>query len=188
MIVSSFIAGDSVEWEDAFSGPEIGTDGTIQYVPPTWTLTYEFRGPGSFSLTGAANTAGTGWDCTITAASSAGYIPGRYRWQAYVTKGAERHTVAEGSVEVLQNLSTTAKGYEARSNWRVIQEQCEAALANWSKDPYAEYEIAGRRQVWRLSEIVTLYNRAKVEVSNEEKAERIAQGLGGGKKILVRFT
>jgi hypothetical protein len=163
-------------------------DGNVEYLPASWSLDYRFAGQTVLTASGVANTQGTGWTLTLTAAQTAQLLPGVYSFQAYVTKSTERYTVFEGTITVRQNLATTAAGYEARSTARVWLDQIEKALSDWSKDPYAEYEIAGRRQVWRLEELLHLRSKAQWEVKREEKAERIKQGLGGGGKILTRFT
>ncbi len=52
----------------------------------------------------------------------------------------------------------------------------------------AEYEIAGRRMKYRSgAEILQQINHWKGILASEKRAERIAAGLGGGNKILVRL-
>lgn len=177
-VPTKIYAGDTVTWSEEIS----------DYSPAGgYAFTVEFRGQTSLTITGVANASGSGWDLTVTAAQSRALLAGVYAVQMVVTKAAERYTVGVGSCTVLQNLATTAGGYEARSSARIVYDQCQAALRTWSADPYAEREIAGRRKVWRMDEILKLRNIAAREIYEEERAERIAKGLDAGGKILVRF-
>jgi hypothetical protein len=80
--------------------------------------------------------------------------------------------------------------FDARSDAAVIVDQLMAAYKTYtaSQGHVAEYEIAGRRMKYRSSaEILDALNHWKSILATEKRAERIAAGLGGGNKLLVRF-
>jgi hypothetical protein len=120
-------------------------------------------------------------------------IPGLYTYHAYVSKGSggtlERHTVLQGNLEVLTNLSAEHEGYDARSTWRIIKEDCETALKTWAANGGPrQLTLGGRTQVWDREGVISLLSKAEAKIALEDKAERIAKGLGSGKKILTRFV
>ena len=79
---------------------------------------------------------------------------------------------------------------DARTDAAIILDQLMAAYTSYtaSNGHVAEYEIAGRRMKYRsVAEILEQINVWEARVAAEKRAERIAAGLGGGNKLLVRF-
>jgi hypothetical protein len=84
------------------------------------------------------------------------------------------------------DITATAERTDAAK----ILDQLNAAYIAYtaSNGHVAEYEIAGRRMKYRsAAEILTQINFWEARVASEKRAERIAAGLGGGNKVLVRF-
>jgi hypothetical protein len=106
-----------------------------------------------------------------------------------VETATERVTVGSGTIRVLPNLAALTT-YDARSDAALIVDQLMAAYKTYtaSQGHVAEYEIAGRKMKYRSSaEILDALNHWKAILAAEKRAERMAAGLGGGNKLLVRF-
>lgn len=177
MIPASFIAGDTVTWQEE-SSDYPANDG--------WALTVYFNGSSSFTATGVQS--GALWDVTIAAAASAVVLPGIYRYQAVVVKGSERHTIREGQIEAKRSLVTTAAGYDGRSHARKTLALIEEAIESYAVRPVESITIAGRTLTRPpLATLVKLRSQYLAIVRDEDASERVARGLDSGKKILARF-
>lgn len=149
-------AGDTVTWtrDDATYSPAAG-----------WTLTYYFRGAGSFDVSTTGS--GTRYTATLTAANSAALTAGLYTWIARAAKGTDAVTVAEGRCTVARNVATAVAGdlqTWAEKTLAVV----EAVLSGQITDGIADYRI-GEREVTKipLDELFALRNRLRLEVAAE---------------------
>lgn len=127
---------------------------------------------------------------TVPAATSAGYVPGSYTAVRYVTRGTDRHTLAQGDMRILPDLAAVPGNLDARSEARRALDDLRAALMRWlaSNGHVAEYDIAGRRMRFATADdIKQRIQLAEAEVAREAAADRLAAGLGGRRKVLVRF-
>src|SRR5574343_300477 len=88
-------AGDTIGWTETLSEYP-ASDG--------WTLKYRLSGKSQIDITATAD--GDGYSISVAATTSAAWQAGTYAWQAYVIKSTDIHTVATGSVEILQSLRT----------------------------------------------------------------------------------
>lgn len=179
---SSFIAGDTVSWLKSFSGYS-AADG--------WVLKYEFRGNTRKTVTAAAS--GSDHLATITAVESAAYSAGAYTVTGYVVKASERHTVFRGRIEVEPDPAQGNSAFDGRSHARKALEAIEAVLEKRATREEMSYSIqfAGSNRQLSLcppAELIKMRNYYLSEVRKEEQAERIAQGLGTGRRILTRFV
>jgi hypothetical protein len=176
------VAGDTLTWSKSLS----------DYPATIWTLKYRgINAAGKFDITATAS--GTDYLITVTAAASSAWVAGDYAWTAWVEKGsgptAERVTVGSGTITVAANIATL-NTLDARTDAAKILDQLMAAYKSYtaSNGLVAEYEIAGRRMKYRsAADILEQIDRWKATVAAEKRAERIAAGLGGGNKVLVRF-
>lgn len=175
---TSITAGDSLTWQRSLA----------DYAADVWTLKYRLiNSTAKLDLTATAS--GTNHLITISTAVSAAIAPGLYAWSAWVEKTGERVTIGSGTLRVLPNLAVQAV-YDARSDAAVIVDQLMAAYKSYSASNghVAEYEIAGRRMKYRSgAEILAAINHWKAVLASEQRAARIAAGLGAGNKLLVRF-
>ena len=175
---TSVVAGDTLTW----------TKSLPDYLPGTWTLKYRLiNAAGKFDIT--ATTSGNLHLVTVTSTTSASYTAGDYTWQAWVEKTGERVTVGEGTITVRPNIAAL-NTLDARTHAAVIRDQLKAAYTAYtvSNGNVSEYEIAGRRMRYRsAAEILTQLNFWEARVNAEKKTERIAAGLNGGGKVMVRF-
>lgn len=173
---ASFTAGDTVQWKKSLSDYP-ASDG--------WTLKYALRGAGSIDLTASAD--GDDHLVTVTAAASAAYTAGTYKWMAYVEKSGERYTLAEGYLAINADLVTATSITD-----RVItlESQIDAINGFFAKNyKYSSYSINGRSlSNYSVDDLFKLRDRLKRELNDLKAADRIARGLGTKKLIRVRFN
>ena len=175
---STITAGDTLTWQKSLA----------DYAAPTWVLKYRLiNATAKIDITATAS--GSDHLVSVAKATSAAYVAGSYAWTAWVETAAERVTVGSGTMIVLPNLAVLTT-FDARSDDAIIVDQLMAAYKTYtaSQGNVAEYEIAGRRMKYRTSaEILDQINHWKAILAAEKRAERIANGLGAGNKLLVRF-
>jgi len=176
---SGIVAGDSASW----------TKNLPQYLPANgWVLSYAIVRDGiRLSVTGTNNGDGTHL-VTLAAATTAAWTPGQYAWQAYVTKSAtsERYTVAAGQIKVEANFATGA--VDGRSHVQRTLDALEATLEGRASSDQLAYSIGGR-SISKMSpeQLLTWRDKYKAELAAEEKAQKIAAGMGAAGTIRVRM-
>lgn len=177
------LAGDTLQWtKNIFDYP--ATDG--------YTLKYRLiNAAGKIDITAAAS--GADHAVSVTAAITAAYTAGTYTWTSFVEKGAgaslERYTIATGTIIVKPSLATQAAGLDTRSHVKKVLDALEAAIEGRATRTDLTYSIAGRQiQHMDHAQLMKARDLYKTEYARELRAERIKQGLGGGGKVLVRFT
>jgi len=183
-------AGDYVQWKKESSAC-ITPAGDECKASAGWTLTYALVKSG-VKITITADASGDDFLITLSLSTTAAYDPGRYQWQAYVTGGSsERYMIDSGSIEILPNFAVAgaAVGYDDRSQAQKIYEAAEAMiLGRATKDDsnrIVHGEVIGKMPIQRLLELRDKY----LAIWNQEKAaERVADGLGHGSNIYVRFS
>lgn len=125
----------------------------------------------------------------VAAADTASYTAGVYQWQAYVTSGAERYRVDEGSTTVRQNFAAHSSGLDARSHFRKTLDALEALMEGKATKDQLSYSIGGRSiQRMTMSEVLEAMSYYRRKVKAEERRERIANGKGSGRRIMQRFS
>jgi len=173
-------AGDTLAWTRSLADYS-AADG--------WVIAYRLiNAAGKIDITGTAS--GQDHAVNVSAATSAGYAAGDYTYQEFVTKAAERHTTAVGSITIRPNLAAQAAGFEARGTWTKALADLRAALATWitSSGQVAEYEIAGRRMKFSTAADIRMRIAiAEKEAARERSADLAAQGQDLGRQIVVRL-
>jgi hypothetical protein len=151
-----------------------------------YTLTYVLSGQNKkLTLTSTAD--GADHKVTISAATSAVWVPGWYKWQAYITKGDERYTIDIGRINVLQNLTVAGGAQEGRSLWQITVDNLEAVITNKSTEGYANISVSTpsgtSRAIGKMSwqEILSTYAYAKRQLSIETNGNK-------KKRILTQFS
>lgn len=175
---ASFVAGDTVQWIKTVS----------DYLPADgWVLAYTWSSAGAtFSVTASDNGDGR-YLVDIPAATSIGYAPGEYKWQANVTLALERHTVDWGSMRVSPDYASTAP-QDSRTTARRLLDAVEAALEGRADTDQLSYSVGGVSiSRMTLSEMLAARNQLKAEVGREDHWERVRNGLGSPQNILVRL-
>lgn len=173
-------AGDSAEWTLSLSDYPAG-DG--------WALSYALVASGSqITFTGAAS--GDDHKITLAAATTSGWTAGKYRYQAYVTLGSDRETVETGEIEIRPNFATLGSGYDGRSQWQKILDSLMTAYESMQSG-YGTQSVTmadGRSVTYRTTaELLPAISKARAEVAREQRAEKLAQGLGAGNNVKIRF-
>lgn len=171
MFPKQLIAGDTWSWRSNYA----------DYPAGVWTASVHLLSKdGAYSA--AATADGTTHVFSVDAATSAGYVAGRYSWTIRVTDGTTVKTVESGSVEVLPNPASTTKR-DTRS-WAVrTLEAVECFLAGNATTAQSSMTIGGRSiSRWSLAELTQWREQLKLEVRSEERAG------GSGRIIKVRLN
>ena len=161
------------------------------YPAGTWTLKYRFKNAtGATGFEIVATNVATVHTVNVPAATTVGYTAGAYTWVAWVEGGSsEVYTIGQGSMQLLPDYRSGAASaaLDDRTHARKMLTAIEAWLE--SRDPgVAEYEIAGRRMKYiPTAELLKLHSRYTNMVAAELNAAKVAQGLGGGRKIQFRI-
>lgn len=155
-------AGDTIRWSRSLSDYPANEG---------WDLKFTLLGQGG-AHNGTASADGDAHQITVAASESATWAPGNYLLTEYVTKGAERFTIASRSVRVLPDLASATDAVDTRSHARKVLDAIEAWLE--SKAPvHGMLEIAGRRiQHYPIEQLLVLRDRYRIEVAAEESAAR----------------
>jgi hypothetical protein len=182
-------AGDTVKWRDDASTDVFGNAISSQ---TGWTLTYYLRFNHTHEGATVVGTAyGTGWEFTISQATSAAFDAGTWYWQAEATKSGEHVTLGSGQLTVQPSLSYTGQpaAFDGRTQAQKDLEAVQAAIrAIISGGAVQEYTIGSRRlKKMEMADLLSLESSLKTEVKREQKASMIANGLGNPHNLFVRF-
>ncbi|MCU0589869.1 MAG: hypothetical protein MUC33_01395 [Desulfobacterales bacterium] len=181
-----FTAGDLIQWKREAAGLSIPT-GEVPKASAGWALTYSLVKSGvRIALTSTPS--GDDFLVSLAAATTAGYSPGVYRWQAYVTKTTERYMVGSGTIEILANFAAASSGYDARSHVKKVLDALEAKLEGRASKDQEQMVVGGQVVgMMPIARLLEWYSRYKQAYEQEQAAENVAKGLGTGKNIFVRF-
>lgn len=181
-VPKSLIAGETVSWTDIATLDEDGNDITST----DWTLSYYFRGAGKVDL--VADPDGLGW-VTATLADTFSVV-GKYKYQAILTNNDDgKRVYHEGEIEIKADLSAIDdETYEFRTQAKQDLDAVQAAIRALATNAVKSYTI-GTRSMTKidLPELLVLESKLKEDVVREQRADRIAQGLGDPNKVMVRF-
>lgn len=172
-------AGDTIQWAKSLPNYLAG-DG--------WVLSYTLINPTTkISITSAG--VGDDHQVSVSASASAVWVAGSYAWVSAVTRGAERFTLGQGTLQVLPNLAA-ATVFDGRSSVRKALESVNLALETYGNKAYLHsYEINGRKQAFHTpGEFLAFRSKLMAEVAAEDKAARLAAGFSPRNLIKVRFN
>ena len=111
---------------------------------------------------------------------------GDYKYFIYVEKDGERYLIEDGQVRVLQDYSDET--FDIRSQAKRILDAIDATLEKRATKDQASYKIAGREiQKIQIQELLALRSKFQKEVEAEERAERLAKGLGVDNIVKIRY-
>jgi len=172
----TFARGDTVSWTKTLS----------DYPASTYTLTYEFRGATTKTVTASAS--GDDHAVTITAAQSLTWNEGDYWWAAYATTGAERYEVVTGTLTVTKNFAATDAVADQRSHAKKVLDAIEATIEGRASRDQQAYTIAGRSlALTPIESLLKLKQEYRAEYAKEVADEKQKRGEGSGKRILARL-
>lgn len=173
-VPDQFSAGDTWRWTKSFA----------DYAAPTWTITYYFENDKkAFSIAGVGT--GTSHAFSIAAATTAGYLPGRYRWFAKATDGTIVETIdgENGWIEILPNIAGTGQR-DHRSFARRALDAVEATIEGKATTAQQSFSIASRTvSSYTLAELWQLKKDLEAQVRAEESGSK----AGLGRRIKIRF-
>lgn len=185
LLISKLRAGDTWKWER--------TDLSSIYPSDVWSLKYYFKNASNYFNISADPQANKTFSVTVTATATTAYIPSIYSYVAYAEKGTgvtlERYEVDRGTLEVLPPFASTV-AYDNRTDARKIYDDLITAYKKYvaTSGMTKSYQIGEMQMEFRDErEILQKVSYWKSQVQAEEQAERIAQGLGTGRKIITRF-
>jgi hypothetical protein len=159
-----------------------------------WILKYVLASSATrINIAGTAD--GDDHAISVAAATTAAYVAGTYVWQAFVEKGAERHTVGRGSIKLNKGLIDGATtGDDLRSDAQIALDAARAALKTYTETngTVSQYEVntgnGFRKVIYRdQQQLVQLVNYWAGEVKKEIDAEKRRQGKALAGRIVTRF-
>jgi len=182
-MIEELIAGDTLDFLD--SVPEY---------PPAdgWTLRYylvpQFATPVQATIVIEAITEGADYRTQEAAGVTATWPPGKYTWTRRVEKaGPINQSIGTGVLAIKPNLATVAQGYDGRSHARKMLDTINAAMEAFSIG-VKQYTIGSRSMTKQdIPELLTLRDRYRAEVANEEAAAKVAAGMANPRSVGIRF-
>lgn len=187
-MIEELVAGDTLDF--TVEVPDYpATDGwTLKY-----RLTPRFTTPTQtpIVLTASTNADGTRYDVQAAPVTTAAWTAGYYTWARWVEKAGARQTLDEsGQLQIKADPSSTAQGFDARSQARKAVDDLRAAMATFqaTSGRVKSYTIGTRSMEFETSaEILKMLHFWENELRREESAERLRAGTQMGNKLHVRF-
>ena len=176
------VVGDFIQWKR--------TDLSADYPNSTHTALYVARitGGGATEIQLAGTNSGSDYLFTVTSATSADFVPGKYFWQLEITQtsSGNRIVVDRGYFEAIPDLDVNQS--DPRSHAAIMVDKIESLLSGKADSDVANYSIAGR-SLTKLSftELLQARDYYRKEMSKEVIDERIRRGEASGSTIKVRF-
>jgi len=164
----TLIAGETI-WIAAANTVQSSSDIILSDFTPAagYTLAFEFTGDTPVSITAAANGDDTGWTLTVPAATTLTWNPPQVHYSIMATKTSTGMVFAAGCGVI----KVTASPLKV-SSWVAVIESCDAATANYAKNPNGSFMIDGIQVTYRsLTSIINLRAFA-VSKLNEETGNR----------------
>lgn len=178
MIPKEFTAGDTLSF----------TESVEDYLPEDgWALSYVLvNALGTETVTSSDNGDSTHL-VAETAANTASWTAGDYRWQSYVTKALERYTVSRGSITIKPNFATGA--VDARSHVKKTLDAIESLLEGKAGKDVDSYSIHGRSlSKMSITELLEWRDKYVRELAQLEKEADLESGIANSNKVYVRLT
>lgn len=177
------VVGDRWTWKR----PDL----TADYPVASYTLTYELEqhGDGQGQITITATDDGTDHIVEVSYSTTAGYPPGRYAWDAFITRDSdsERISIGGGTVELDDNQAS-ARHSDPRTYAQRQIDILRETLETLNATSLSIYTIQGRYSMRREMESVRReLNKWEQVRSAEINADRIRRGLKSANNFRARF-
>ncbi len=173
-------AGDTIKWRRSdLTGDYPASDG--------WALEYYFvNSAGQITIT-AATYSTDEFLVTLTAAITAAYTTGIYKWISKAVKGTEKYTDRQGTIEILADLEAATTGLETRSDTKIALDNVETIIKAVKK--HSSYSLSGRTYVLKdIPDLLELRKKLTAEYKAELDKENRDRGIKTGNKIKYKFT
>ena len=179
---SELVVGDRWTWKRT----DLGSD----YPPASYALTYSARleGSGTTEISITASESGSDYIVEVASSTTINYTAGIYHWQAYITRSSdsERLTADGGTFEVIANRDAATT--DPRSHVKKTLDAIESVIEGRASKDQESYVINGRSLTrTRLEDLLMFRDKYAALYANEQKQERIDNGLASGSRVLVRF-
>lgn len=154
-----------------------------------FTLKYSARREGEGTeIEVIASASGTDYLVEVAASSTTNYEPGRYWWQAFITRtsDSERVTIGNGFFDVIADSDVSLT--DPRSHAKKVLEAIEAVIETRATKDQESYTINGRTlSRTPIADLIVLRDKYRQEVNGEEAAQKMAKGQGNPRHIGVRL-
>jgi len=151
------------------------------YPAPKWSVDLILRGPGQIDLASVDD--GENHTFHATAATTKGWVPGRYHYELRVSDGSDVVTVETGETRIAPDLATQPVGFDGRDHVRKVLDAVEAVIENRATIDQQSYQINNRSlQRTPLAELLSLRAKYRAELSQRKRA-RSGRGLGPKYKV-----
>lgn len=185
--------------ETKWTEPAIITQGeTVKFTKITpdypakdgWSLTYSIRGNGqSISFSSVAD--GSNHSITVTAATTAAWLPAEYRLQGFAVSqdGSEKHEIYDEGLTIRENLSTAQSDDSQLTHAQRMLNSIEEQLEQCAKNILLETDVEGTKILReRRAELLKLRQAYKHERQGEIEAANARAGRPTSRKIHSRFN
>lgn len=155
------------------------------YPAPVWVLSAALRGPGAMNLTASAE--GTQHRLTVSAATTANWVPGLYSYSVRVTDGTDVFEIEAGQLEITPDLTSAAEGHDGRTHAQRTLEAIEAVIEKRASLDQERYRI-NNRELYRtpIADLLKLRDLYRAEVRREQAAARGQNPFGATVRVRLR--
>jgi hypothetical protein len=181
-VKARLVAGDTLDFLTTVNGFP-ATDG--------WTLSFRLtpRVSTDAAIDFDATTEGSDYRVQIGPATTEDWTAGEYDWHSWVAKSGARHSVDHGQLTIDADPATLAAGTDTRSHARIVLDAINAVLQKRATRDQMGYTIAGRElRRTPIADLLLLRDRYVAMVASEDSAAAVAEGMGDGRRIYVRFA
>lgn len=124
----------------------------------------------------------------VPAAYTVTWPAGAHAWELWALKGAEQYRVDGGQIQVLAGLIAADAGVDTRTDAERGLAAIDAVLLGKATSGVLSYQINGRElRNYELQDLLKLQAAYRRDVAAERAAARIAAGLGGRQRFVVRM-
>lgn len=164
------------------------TESLSDYPATTYTLKYNLvNASKNEAITSTAD--GSDHDIEISAATSAAYTAGTYKWQSYVQEildSTNKIFIAEGMLEIEESLLTGTTDF--RTHAKKTLDAINTVIENWATQGYQSISVNGRAIQYKTLDDLMKLKAYYTSIVNAETAQaKIDAGEEPGGKILTRF-
>ena len=178
MYISSFLPAETLtcgdSWNWSVSLPNYpASDG--------WVITLVFKAPGiaPISMVSVPDTDNLSHVLLSTSATTATYLPGRYKVQVFITSSdSQRQTVGLTEIELMPDLLSTTSDYDPRTkNELALQAISDVLDGSASREVLEEMFKDAQFKYKSTNELIRLKNYYQMEVNRD-------RGIKSGRYVL----
>lgn len=158
------------------------------YLPPTWVLWIYFLKKDKQIALQSSDYGDSNHFFEVTAAVSALWPEGEYKFQYAAISGSNKWPCGEGTIEFTPNFIARDGGYDARTYNEKVLDAIRNSILKVATKTESEYSINGKSlKRLTLKELREEENIYIDKVAKEKAKAEKTNGRNNGKKILVRF-